>query len=496
VFNVIMSGFILLLTHHRKLVEKDQLEEVSQLNQALESKNTALGARTRDLNLATEAARSLSSLRDLDTLLAESVELIQSRFDLYHTQVYLLSPSGQSLILRAGTGEVGAELVRRGHQLRVGPGSINGRAAAEKRTIVVTDTAQSADFLPNPLLPKTRSQMSVPLLVGDFLLGVLNMQDDTPGTLNVDNLLAFEALAGQLTIAIQNATLFSEIEQARAEIEARVRSASEQGWQEFLDGIERGQKIGFGFKDSEIVRLQPDLLAANDRDFQVPITVTGAKIGEINIPGQPDHAWTDHELELIKVTGAQLAQHIENLRLLAQAERYRAEAEQAVQRLTREGWNTFLQTHNELESGYLFDLTEVKALAEKSNGHFHEAVKQPMVVGDQVIGELAVDTPEQSDEAAEVIAAVAEQLSGHIENLRLSELNERHAQREQTLRQITSALRTSNNPATIMRTAVRELGSIMGRRTIVQLASPTQADQAESAVSHENGSNAATAPQS
>jgi GAF domain-containing protein len=223
--------------------------------------------------------------------------------------------------------------------------------------------------------------------------------------------------------------------------------------------------------------------------------VTGTKIGEIQLPIEQDHTWTPHEQELIKVTSAQLAQHIENLRLLAQAERYRAEAEQALQRLTQEGWSTFLQTHKELESGYLFDLTEVKPLAEKSNCYFNYAVKQTMIVGDQVIGELAVHTPEQSDEAAEVVAAVAEQLSGHIENLRLSELNERHAQREQTLRQITSALRSSNNPATIMRTAVRELGSIMGRRTIVQLASPTQADQAESAVGYENASDA-TAPQS
>jgi GAF domain-containing protein len=192
----------------------------------------------------------------------------------------------------------------------------------------------------------------------------------------------------------------------------------------------------------------------------------------------------------VRAISTQLAQHIENLRLLAQAERYRAEAEQAIQRLTHEGWNSFLQTHNELEPGYVFDLAEVKSLAEKNNGHLNYAVKQPMVVGDQVIGELAVDGPDQAEEAAEVIAAVAEQLSGHIENLRLSELNERHAQREQTLRQITSALRSSNNPATIMRTAVRELGSIMGRRTVVQLATPQESNQAQSAAGNNNESGA------
>jgi GAF domain-containing protein len=483
-------GFFLFLEQHLKHIQHDRLAEVSQLTQILESRNAALSARTRDLNLATETARSLSSLRDLDTLLAESVNLIQNQFGLYHTQVYLMDPSGRTLILRAGTGEAGAELLRREHHLAVGPGSINGRAAAEKRTIVVSDTSQSADFLPNPLLPNTRSQISIPLLAGDALLGVLNMQHDSPDTLHADNLPAFEAVAGQLSIAIQNARLFDEAEQARAEIEARTRSASEQGWQEFLDAIDRGQKIGFEFKKSQIVRLEPDALltSSEDLDLSIPITVTGAKIGEINLPVGQDHAWTPNEQELIKVTSAQLAQHIENLRLLAQAERFRVEAEQAVRRLTREGWDTFLQAHNEFEAGYAFDMTQVKPLAEEKNGHSAYAVKQPIVVGDQPIGELGVDMPGPSEEATEVLTAVAEQLSGHIENLRLSELNERHAQREHTLRQITSALRTSNNPVTIMRTAVRELGSILGRRTVVQLVTPEDTNQAASNISNENGS--------
>jgi len=452
--------------------------------------------RTHDLELAAEVGRTITEkVADAGEMLTTAAEMIRARFDLYYTQVYLAV--GQKLVLRAGTGEVGQELLNRGHHLSINSSSLNGQAVLEKKAVIVADTRQSATFKPNPLLPRTRSEMAVPLIAGDQVIGVLDMQSERPDALNEANLPAFEALAGQLAIAIENAALFAQAEQARIEVESQVHRLTEHGWQDFLDAIDHDQKIGYVFDQSKVTRLQSEVLStkAKDHDLSIPIQVTGTKIGEIQLPSESDHTWTDNELELIKVTSAQLAQHIENLRLLAQAERYRAEAEQAVQRLTREGWNTFLQTHNELESGYLFDLIELKPLAEKSNSHFHYSVRQPMAVGDQVIGELAVDTPEQSEEAAEVIAAVAEQLSGHIENLRLSELNERHAQREQTLRQITSALRSSNNPATIMRTAVRELGSIMGRRTIVQLASPTQADQAESAVSHENASNAA-APQS
>lgn len=446
--------------------------------------------RTHDLELATEVGRTVAAKVDsLYELLSQAVELIRTRFDLYYAQIYLTDPSGERITLYAGTGDVGQQLVQQRHYLQVNSSSLNGQAVLEKKPIIIIDAQQSPNFNPNHLLPLTRSEMAVPLVVGDKVIGVLDVQSERPGTLSKSNLPAFQALAGQLAIAIQNAVLFAEVREARYEVEAQIRRLTEEGWHDFLNAIDRGEKIGYAFRQSEIVRLQPDASAEKDRAVRLPLSVTGTKIGEIYLPIQPDQSWTDNELELIRATGAQLAQHIENLRLLAQAERYRTEAEQALQRLTHEGWDAFLQSHNKLEPGYVFDLTEVRPLSAKSNGHSDHAVKHPMAVGNQVIGELVVDVPDQSEEAAEVIAAVADQLSGHIENLRLSELNEQHAQRERTLRQITSALRSSNNPATIMRTAVRELGSILGRRTVVQLAKP-QADPARSGSGTETESNA------
>jgi GAF domain-containing protein len=413
-------------------------------------------------------------------MLTEAAEMIRTRFDLYYTQIYLKDPAGEKLTLRAGTGQAGKELLERGHYLTVDSGSLNGRAVLDKRAQIVADTNESPSFLPNPLLPNTRSEMSIPLVVEGNVVGVLDMQSEQPGALSAANLPAFEALAGQLAIAIQNAALFAQVRDARAEVEMQMRRFTEEGWQEFLDAIHQGHKLGFAFDESNVIRLKSEEFEAFSEDpdsLRLPITLTGTKIGEIQLADQPKHTLTSSELELIQTTGVQLAQHIENLRLLAQAERYRQEAEEAVRRLTHEGWDSFMQTHAELEQGYLFDLTEVKPLSEKSNGLGAQTLKQAMKVGDQIIGELAVNVPDTSEEATEVIAAIAQQLSGHIENLRLAELNEKHAQREQTLRQITSSLRSSNNPTTIMRTAVRELGTIMGRRTVVQLVTPGQEDQ-------------------
>jgi hypothetical protein len=85
---------------------------------------------------------------------------------LYYTQVYLTDPAGRVLQLRAGTGEVGEALLKRGHRLMIDYNSLNGRAALEKKPVIVADTLENPNFKPNPLLPKTRSEMAVPLIVG------------------------------------------------------------------------------------------------------------------------------------------------------------------------------------------------------------------------------------------------------------------------------------------------------------------------------------------
>ena len=449
--------------------------------------------RTHDLELASEVGRSVAkNVTDFSQMLTEAAEMIRTRFNLYYTQIYLVDPSEQKIKLSAGTGEAGRELLRRGHYLVINSGSLNGRAVMEKRTQLVTDTSENPSFLPNKLLPNTRSEMSVPLIVSGRVVGVLDMQSEHAGAFSEANLAAFEALAGQLAIAIQNAELFAEVQEARSEVESQIRRFTKEGWQDFLDAIHQGQKIGFAFDESKVIRLKSDALTktSEPNSVHLPMNVAGTKIGEISLPQESEQSLTTDEFELLQSTGAQLAQHVENLRLLAQAERYRTEAEQAVRRLTHEGWENFLKAYGELQPAYQYDLTEVKPLPNKNHDSSGYAIRHPMAVGNEVIGELAVNASSQSEEAADVIAAVAEQLSGHIENLRLSEINEKRAQREQTLRQITSSLRSSNNPTTIMRTAVRELGRIMGRRAVVRLASPQSANEKESPVSNENKSDA------
>jgi len=413
----------------------------AQLGGLIGSLEQRVAERTHDLDLAAEVGRAVSeSSADIYGLLAAAVELIRERFNLYYTQIYLVDPTGRTLSLRAGTGEIGAELLRRGHHLAVNAGSLNGRAATEKRAVIVTDTKDSPSFLPNPLLPNTRSEMAIPLIAGGKVAGVLDMQSEQPGALNETNLPAFEALAGQLAVALQNAALFTEAQEAHSEAEAQVRRLTERGWQDFMDAIERGQKMGFAFDQTNVLPLKEEALAPMPAGsaLSVPISVAGANIGTIQLANEPDRVWTSREIEILNAASARLAQHIESLRLLAQTEHYRAQAEEAARRLTREGWET-LQTRGETAPGYLYDLNEVKPLSAESYAGLGAAFKQPLVVRNETIGELAANVDAGSDEAAEIIAAVAEQISFHIETLRLTEELQKRAAELQELDRLKTA---------------------------------------------------------
>lgn len=431
--------------------------------------------RTRNLELASEVGRTVSQVRALDIMLTEAAELIRKQFDLYYVQVYLTDPSQKNLVLQSGTGAVGAELVGRGHRLPLNTASINGRAAIEKHSVVISNTTESPSFKPNPLLPNTRSEMAVPLIIGDRVVGVLDMQSEIPGSLNQDLLSAFEALAGQLAIAIQNANLLAETEQARAEVESQAQRLSRSNWADYLDAIHKPEETGFAFEQNKIVPLTEDD-QVKENAMIAPIAVTGETLGNLTVEmeGQSPIALTE---ELVNAVAQQVARQIESLRLLDSAERYRAEAEQASRRITREGWQAYAANADESLS-YVYDLKEVRSQNDNKDRQVEDTgYTLPLKIRDETVGKLVVQGLDADDnESVGLANAVAERLGAHIESLRLTRqteqalaITQKQAQREQALRQITSAVRGSTDPATILRSAARELGTLLGRKTIVRL---------------------------
>jgi GAF domain-containing protein/HAMP domain-containing protein len=451
---------------------------------AFETMEEKVATRTHSLQLAAEVGRIVSQVRALDVMLKDAAELIRSRFDLYYVQVYLIDSARTSLVLKSGTGKVGVELLNRNHKLPLNINSINGRAAIEKRSMVVADTAASSAFRPNPLLPHTRSEMAVPLLVGEKVVGVLDMQSANAGSLSQETLPAFEALAGQLAIAIQNASLLEETENARAEVERQARRLVRRNWSEYLDAIHTPESLGFVFEENQVSTI-PSAEAAQlrqpEKAVTAPITVTGEPLGMLVVESENQ---SPEEVKLVHAVALQVAQQIENLRIIESAERYRAEAEQASRRLTREGWKDFMKDKVKEGLGFLYDTNSVQPVRNVEVDE-EQGLILPLKVRDEPVGKMVIQGVEPEDrEVRELADAVAERLSAHIENLRLSGQIEKRAHHERILQEVTSRVSSSVTVETAMRRAVEEVGRLMGRKAFIKLIEKETSDK--SVVSQED----------
>ncbi len=408
------------------------LAEAHAANQALQNAQiqleTRVAERTRDLALAAEVGHSLAQVRDLDTLLQDASELIRERFGLYHVQIYLTDSRKQILVLHAGTGLAAKELLNRRHSLAITPDSINGRAALNKQPITVADTRKSNIFRLNPLLPDTRSEMAIPLLLGDRVLGVLDLQSTEVGSLKEESLPAFKTIASQLAISIDNAELFAVASQSREEVEAYLQRLTQEGWSDYLDAISREEKLVYVFdaEDSSAKSATAITPISADRNvLQHPIALANEPIGVIQVEADDGRYWTEEALSLVANVSQQVAQQLENLRLLDEAQRYQSQAEALVRRITQEAWREQLQRQQSLQTGFVYDRTVIHSLdaQAENSGDPPPAAILPLQIHGETVGSIEL-VGEITPETNELAQVVSERLAGHIENLRLSEQTE------------------------------------------------------------------------
>jgi signal transduction histidine kinase/HAMP domain-containing protein len=196
--------------------EAEMADRASALAAEVTERKAAEEARARfadQLRISAEIAERLSAVRDPDRLMQDIVQALQSGFDLYHVHLYVNDAATDSLLVRAGSGAVGRALVEQGHVIALDARrSLVARAAREHAAVLVGDVSNDPGFLPNPLLPATRSEVAVPLLSRGLVLGVLDMQDNRPERFTQADVDIFSTLAGQIAVALENARLFSEIQ--------------------------------------------------------------------------------------------------------------------------------------------------------------------------------------------------------------------------------------------------------------------------------------------
>lgn len=203
------------------IAEKKALEKELELYKKSETQTlrftNQLTRFTNQLNTAASVSKQLSSILDIDLLLQEIVTLVKERFHLYHVHVYLLDEANEQLHIHVGSGKVGKQLKDRHHTIALRTeNSLVARAARSRETILVDDVSREPSFLPNPLLPDTQSEMAVPLIIGNKVLGVLDVQDDEPNRFDQIDIDTFNTFSGHIAAAMQNALLFAEQKEAEA----------------------------------------------------------------------------------------------------------------------------------------------------------------------------------------------------------------------------------------------------------------------------------------
>ncbi len=191
-----------------------------QLRQTLQELESRVERRTQDLEIAADVSKHISSILELDELLDYVANLTRDSFNLYHAHIYLLDGEGENLVLVAGAGEAGREMVAKGHSIPFNrQDSVVATASRIREGIIVNDVTQAPNHLPNPLLPNTLSEMAIPMIVRDHLVGVLDVQADVIDRFSDDDIRVKTTLASQIAVAIENARAFEATQEALKQVD-------------------------------------------------------------------------------------------------------------------------------------------------------------------------------------------------------------------------------------------------------------------------------------
>ncbi len=210
-----------------------------QLSALINSLEERVADRTQRLEIVATLGERLNTILDPADLLQEVVNQVKQNFGYYHTHIYLLDETRENLVVTAGTGSAGQEMVTKGHHISMDAAKSLVATAARSRKIVATADVQAAeDWLPNPLLPETRSEMTVPIMKENEVIGVLDVQADRVAGLDESDASLLRSVANQVAVALANARLFKqtlqskeEAEQAQKETEAAKQALEIQMWQ-------------------------------------------------------------------------------------------------------------------------------------------------------------------------------------------------------------------------------------------------------------------------
>ncbi|HEX9840797.1 MAG TPA: GAF domain-containing protein, partial [Anaerolineales bacterium] len=308
-------------------------QRVAERTSELAAANEKNERRAKQFESIAQVASTISSTRDMDSLLPQITTVISNQFGFYHVGIFLLDPRGEYAVLSAANSEGGQRMLARNHQLRVGETGIVGFVTGTGKPRVALNTGEDAVFFNNPDLPETRSEISLPLRVGDEVIGALDVQSTKPDAFDQEDINILTTLADQVGIAIQNSRQYEETRKALAESELLSQQFIQTGWQQFtkskkLAGIRHtGARATLLYRKNGKNKNENDLnweqakTEFNSTSLSLPVKLHGQVIGSVDVRAPGNRKWEQDELDIVTAIIERAALAMENARLLAESQK-------------------------------------------------------------------------------------------------------------------------------------------------------------------------------
>jgi GAF domain-containing protein/HAMP domain-containing protein len=334
-------------------LEKRVAERTAELDKqrvALETANERAAHRAAQFQAIAEVSRAITSVRDLNSLLPQITTFVSEQFGFYHTGIFLNDEANEYAVFSAANSEGGKRMIQRKHRLEIGKVGIVGYVTGTGKPRIALDTGADAVFFNNPDLPSTRSEMALPLRIGEKVIGALDVQSTEPNAFTEEDVDNLTILADLISIAIENTRLFESTRKSLLEAETVYRQSLQKEWFRLVDE----QKLtGVRYTISGVSSIDepltaPELLkvidtgepyqkdAENERDssqLAIPIILRGETLGVLNVSAPANFTWIQDQVDMVKAVTERLAIAIENARLIDETSR-RANRERTVSEIT------------------------------------------------------------------------------------------------------------------------------------------------------------------
>jgi len=316
------------------------LSSLSQTYTAMELKvsqrTEALTQRALHLQAAADLARETTNIADTQELLDRAVNLINSRFGLYFTGIYLLDANREMAILRAGTGEVGKLLIAENHHVRVGEIGLIGYVGSTGEMRIINDVQKDFVYRTNPFLTSTRSQAAFALKIGSETIGILDAHNSQENFFDTGITSVLQIMADQLTVALQNAGLVKDLRTSINDARLLYQRYAHDSWsRNRLGDLARGyQYDSLGVRREDIILApnvlekiqsgQPVIVDPENEEKTVlymPLVMYNQVIGYIGLEDAiRGRQWTEDDMTVLETITSQIALALDNSRLLEETQ--------------------------------------------------------------------------------------------------------------------------------------------------------------------------------